>query len=101
MYRLDATIQASSLSMWVITSPSKSNHKFAGRAITEVDVRDRAVLHHDLHDERGIRERRLGDWQREDILHSHDDCRRSNVFWELYLFLGLSCYCPLVLCNVC
>ncbi len=57
---------------------------YSGWAFTEVHVRDGPVLHDDVHDERGIRERRLGDGQREDILHSHDDCGRLVNILKLY-----------------
>lgn len=39
-------------------------------------VRDRALLHHDLHDLGRLWQRRRRDRQREDLHHLHDDHRR-------------------------
>ena len=47
-------------------------HFSQGRAYKNFMLRDGAILHHDLHDQRGIRERGLGDGQREDFLHFYD-----------------------------
>jgi hypothetical protein len=46
------------------------------RTLEAHHVRDRPLLHHDLHDFGRIRERRSRDRQREDIHHLHDDHRR-------------------------
>ncbi len=48
-------------------------HRVHGWAEPEDDVRDGAVLHHDVHDLRRVRQRRRRDWQRKDLLHLHDD----------------------------
>lgn len=42
------------------------------RAAKEDHVRYRAVLHHVMHDQRWVRQRRVGDGQREDIHYLHD-----------------------------
>lgn len=47
-----------------------------GGPVQEDHVRHRVVLHDDMHDLRGLRERRRRDRQREDIHHLHDDHRR-------------------------
>lgn len=45
------------------------------RATEEDHVRHRAVLYHVVHDQRRVRQRRVGDGQREDIHHLHDGHR--------------------------
>lgn len=47
------------------------------RAIKKDHVRHGVVLHHDLHDVRGVRQRGRRDRQREDLYDMHDDnCRQ-------------------------
>lgn len=46
------------------------------RSVEAHHVRDRPVLHHDLHDLGRFRQRRRRDRQREDLHHLHDDRRR-------------------------
>lgn len=58
--------------VFVHNDGTRQFHGTGARSSEEDHVRYRAVLHHVVHDQRRIRERCLGNRQREDFHHMHD-----------------------------
>lgn len=67
--------QHHSVSVLVQFERKHKHHRTDERAVEEDHVCDRAVLYHVVHDQRGFRQRGVGDGQREDIYHMYDGHR--------------------------